>query len=400
MYQLSKLQKLSLKAKRVLVRSDLNVPLNSEGQITDDSRIQAAIPTIQYIIDQGGSVVLMSHLGRPKKGVDPKLSLKVCAKRLSELLNRPVMMAEECVGEAIEKKVKELKPGDILLLENLRFHEGEEYPEKEPEFVKQLAKLGDLYVNDAFGTAHRAHASTALIADAFKGRSGAGLLLQKELEYLEQVLKQPKHPFYTLLGGAKLSTKLGVIGALLKQVDKLLIGGAMAYTFLKAQGFSVGASLVEETYLDQAKTLLNEDKKSRKILLPVDHIAALATDEKQVITVSTQEGIPEGYRGVDIGPETIKEYSKILQGAKTIFWNGPMGIFETPQFAKGTFSMVEALAESQAVTVVGGGESVASVIASGKADRISHLSTGGGATLEYLEQGTLPGIEVLKGVVK
>ncbi len=388
---------LDLKNRRVLLRVDFNVPIEN-GQITDDTRIRASLPTIQYVLDQGGSLILMSHLGRPKGKPDPAFSLSPCAKRLSELLQRPVQMAPDCVGAKTENLARSLKPGEILLLENLRFHPGEEHPEKELRFVQTLAHLGDLYVNDAFGTAHRPHASTTLIAHFFPNQAAMGFLLEKELVYLQEALQHPKRPFCVLLGGAKISTKFKIIRGFMKQADTLLIGGAMAYTFFKAQEIPIGHSLVEDQFLEAAKELLDHSSQVHcRLFLPLDLVVAKRIDpqaERKV--VRTEEGIPEGFEGVDIGPKTIQKYGEVLQKASTIFWNGPMGVFETPPFDQGTRSLAHILANCPStLTIVGGGDSVAAIQQAKVADRFSHLSTGGGAALELIEQGTLPGIDAL-----
>jgi len=382
-----------LKGKSVLMRVDFNVPLDKQGHITDDSRIRAALPSIRYVLDQGGALILMSHLGRPQGKPDRAFSLKPCADRLSELLGKPVIMAPDCVGAEVKALATNLKPGEILFLENLRFHPEEEKPEKNPDFVRQLAELGDVYVNDAFGTAHRAHASTALIAQYFPGKAVAGFLMEKEIRTLGNLLVNPKRPFYAMIGGAKISTKMGVLNALQSKVDALLIGGGMAYTFFKAQGIEIGDSIHEDQFLSQAHDLL---KKSSSIFLPVDILIADSVDASaKTMVIDTFRGIPKGFQGVDIGPKTIKLFQSELQKAKTVFWNGPMGVFEIPAFANGTNAIATTLSQLNAETVVGGGESVAAVEAAGVADKISHISTGGGSALEYIEFGTLPGIKPL-----
>lgn len=387
------LKDLNLKGKRVLMRVDFNVPLDKMGAITDDSRIRAAIPSIEYILNHGASLILMSHLGRPKAMPDPQFSLAPCATRLSELLQRPVNMAPDCIGPVVKKMASQLKPGQILMLENVRFHPGEEEPEKDPEFAESLAELGDLFVNDAFGTAHRAHASTALIAKYFPESAAAGFLMEQEIAHLEPLLKHPAHPFYAIIGGAKVSTKAGVIHNLLKRVDALFLGGGMTYTFLKAKGISIGESLLEENEVETAKEILAQET---RIYLPTDLVIAkdFENDAERKI-IPAREGIPDGWRGMDIGPETILEWSSILQKGATVFWNGPLGVFEMPHFAVGTRGIAETLAASKAQTIVGGGDSVAAIQQMGLATRFSHLSTGGGASLEYLEYGHLPGIDAL-----
>lgn len=380
-----RVQDLPLGGKRVLLRVDFNVPLTKEGKISDDARIRASLPTIEYLLGQKARVILLSHLGRPEGKKEEKYTLKPCAKRLSELLKKPVAFASDCVGEIAEKSVEALPEGGLLLLENVRFHAEEETGDR--NFAKKIASLGDFYINDAFGTAHRAHATTATIATYFPGKKGAGFLLQKEIEFLGHALLEPKRPFYALVGGAKVSSKLGILQALVKKADSVFVGGAMAYTFLKAQGIAIGDSLVENGLLDEAIKLL----KTGKILLPSDHIV---TDKTQVKTVKA--AIPAGFQGVDIGPLTIEEWRQKLKDAKTIFWNGPLGIFEDPCFAEGTRQMALVLAQSAALTIIGGGDSVAAIESQGLGSKISHLSTGGGASLEFIEKGSLPGIEALK----
>lgn len=392
MYKLT-LKDLSLKGKRVLMRVDFNVPLSQTGEISDDSRIRASLASIQYILSQGASLVLMSHLGRPKGKKDPQFSLAPCAKRLSQLLKQPVLLAPDCVGPAVEKMVSHLKPKEVLLLENLRFHAAEEEPKEEPNFAASLAKLASIYVNDAFGTAHRAHASTALIAKFFPGKAVAGFLMEKEISELSSLLDRPDRPFYALIGGTKISTKLGVIHNLLKRIDALFIGGAMAFTFFKAQGIEMGASLVEESDLGSASDILASTK---ALFLPIDLVIADAfSNEAHRKTVLAKEGIPAEWQGMDIGSQTIAQWRKELSSAKTVFWNGPFGVFEMESFAVGTRAIAEALAQSKAKVVVGGGDSVAAIQQMGLSKQFAHLSTGGGASLEYLEFGHLPGIDAL-----
>jgi len=388
---------LLLKDKNVLIRVDFNVPMDKDSQITDDARIRASLSTIQYVLQHGGRAILMSHLGRPKEGSDPTLSLAPCARCLSKLLGKEVQMAPDCVGKIVEKMAKNLKSGEIMLLENLRFYPAEESPEKDPNFAKQLAVLGDLYVNDAFGTAHRAHSSTVEIARYFPGKAAAGCLMQKEMKFLGEALLQPKRPFYAIIGGAKISTKIGVIRSLLKKADAIFIGGGMAFTFLKAQGIEIGDSIHEDALLPEVKSILAEISHTKtKFFLPEDFVIADRIDkDAQVRVVAADQGIPKGFQGVDIGPKTVQKYIAALQSASTVFWNGPVGIFECSPFAKGTQALAIAISQLSAVTIVGGGESVSAMHQSGVADKITHLSTGGGASLEYVESGSLPGIEAL-----
>ena len=378
---------LPLTGKRALVRVDFNVPLKN-GVITDDTRIRAALPTIQFLLHHGAAVVLMSHLGRPK-GVDMAQSLKPAADHLSELLGQPVQFASDCVGSEVEAQAKALKAGEVLLLENLRFHKEEE--KNDPDFAKQLAVLADVYVNDAFGSAHRAHASTEAVAHFLP--AAAGLLMEKEINFLGKVLSDPQHPLISILGGAKVSDKLPVIHNLLPLVDKLIIGGGMANTFLKAQGYEIGGSLVEDTMLEQARELLATA--GDKILLPTDVVLA----DKFAADANTQEvaisQIKPGWLILDIGPQTRQRYAEALKDAKMIVWNGPMGVFEMPKFAAGTNAVAHAVAEADAITIIGGGDSVAAIEQAGVADRVTHISTGGGASLEFLEGKTLPGVAVL-----
>jgi phosphoglycerate kinase len=382
---------LSLDAKRVFIRVDFNVPLekNDQGdmQITSDKRIKASLPTIQYALEHGAGVILASHLGRPKGKPNPEMSLKPVAARLQELLGRPVIMAPDCVGPAVE--ALKPAPGEVLLLENLRFHAEEE--KNDPVFARQLAALCDLYVNDAFGSAHRAHASTAGMIP-FVAQAAAGLLMEKELKYLGMAVHHPERPCVAILGGAKVSDKIEVIENLGKVVDQLLIGGAMAYTFLRAQGLPTGNSLVEADKVDLAKTLL--EKLGGKLLLPVDHVVVseiAAGAPSEVV-----ETIPDGKIGVDIGPKTIAAYEAAIARAKTVIWNGPMGIFEKPPFDAGTVALAKAVAASGAVSVVGGGDSEKAIKAAGVTSKISHVSTGGGASLEFLAGLTLPGVAALE----
>ena len=374
--------------KRALVRCDFNVPLDANLQITDDTRIRAAVPTLQYLLEHGAAVILCSHLGRPK-GVQDNLRLNPVAVRLSELLGQPVIKLDDCIGPDVEAAAEAMKPCDVLLLENLRF-----YPEEEknnPEFAAKLAKLADVWVNDAFGTAHRAHASTAGVASYLP--AVAGFLLEKEIAFLGEAVQNPKRPFVAILGGAKISDKIGVIENLLTKADTLLIGGGMANTFLKAKGYELGDSLVEASSLELAAQLIA--KAGDKLLVPVDVVVAdaFSADAKRKVTAA--DAVEAGWRVLDIGPQTVDLYASRIRGAKTVVWNGPMGVFEFPPFAQGTFAVARALADSGATTIVGGGDSVAAVEQAGLAERITHISTGGGASLEFLEGRELPGIAAL-----
>ena len=382
---------LKINGKKVLLRVDFNVPLDATGAIADDSRIKASIPTIKYILDHGASVIIMSHLGRPK-GVDPLLSLKVCADRLSKLLHVPVLMAPDCVGDEVEAMAHKMPQGSVLMLENLRFHKGEEQPEDEPEFVQKLARLADVYVNDAFGTAHRAHASTAMIAKFFPGKAAAGFLMQDELDHLIPLLGEPKRPFYAIIGGAKISTKAGVIHNLLDRVDGLFLGGAMAYTFLQAKGILVGDSLVDEKEILAAKEILQYSN----VHLPLDFIVADSFCESaNTKQVSASVGFEKPWQGMDIGPATILDWKQKMGGAETVFWNGPLGVYEMNKFFNGTREIALFLASLKKTVIIGGGDSIAAIEKLQIKDQFTHLSTGGGASLELLEYGHLPGIDAL-----
>src|SRR6516164_2939360 len=384
---------LDLKGKRVFMRVDFNVPLNDVGTIGDDTRIRASLPTVQYAIERGARVILASHLGRPKGRPNPKMSLRPVATRLAELLGKPVAFAADCIGPEAEKAVSALQNGDVLLLENLRFHPEEE--KNDTEFARWLGVLAQVYVNDAFGSAHRAHASTEGITH-YLAPSAAGLLMQKELQYLSKATEHPVRPYVAIVGGAKVSDKIEFLQNLAKLADSVLVGGAMAYTFLKAQGVEVGRSKVEDDKLDLAKQLLKSAHvRNIKFMLPTDHVVSDRIDAASSATVVNTQNIPADKLGVDIGPLTRAAYAKEIARAKTIVWNGPMGVFEIDQFAEGTLEIARAVAGSNAVSIVGGGDSVAAVTKMGLADKICHISTGGGASLEFLSGMKLPGVEAL-----
>ncbi len=386
---------IDVKGKKVLVRVDFNVPLQ-DGTITDDTRVRASLPTISYLLEHGAAVVLMSHLGRPKGKVVPEMSLEPVARRLGELLGRLVVMARDCIGSEVKEQVAALRPGDVLLLENLRFHPGEE--QNDPGFAEKLASLGDVYVNDAFGTAHRAHASTEGVT-RFMAVNVAGFLMEKEIDYLSRAIADPQRPYTAILGGAKISGKIDVIQNLLDKVDAMLVGGGMMFTFLKAQGHGVGASLVEEDRLDIARSILERvERDAINLVLPVDTIAAESFSETAKSVTVPVEAIPAGWMGLDIGPETIELFRGEIAKSRTIVWNGPMGVFEMEPFAAGTRAVAEALAEATrngATTIVGGGDSAAAITKLGLQGAVSHVSTGGGASLEFLEGKTLPGVAAL-----
>ena len=386
------LRDLDVKGKKVFVRADFNVPLDGD-KITDDTRIRSALPTIEYLLDNGAKVILASHLGRPKGKPSEKYSLSPVAKRLSQLLGKEVKIAGDCVGPEVQAQAAKLQPGEVLLLEKLRFHAEEE--KNDPEFAKQLASLADLYVNDAFGTAHRAHASTAGIAQYLT--AAAGFLLEKELKFLGGALENPQRPFVAILGGAKVSDKIGVIQNLLGKVDKLIIGGGMAYTFLKSRGLGIGKSLLEADKIDLARRLEAEAKaRGVQLLLPVDVIVADEFAETSNHKAVSVEEIPADWEGMDIGPKTIQLFRQALVGAKTVVWNGPLGVFEMKPFSLGTKAIAQTLAELEdATTIIGGGDSAAAVEQLGYADKITHISTGGGASLEFLEGKELPGVAAL-----
>lgn len=389
----------NLKDKKVLVRVDFNVPLDENQKITDDIRIVSSLPTIKKIIADGGKTILMSHLGRPKGKSNPKYSLKPAAERLSELLNKEVKLAPDCIGDEVKKLVEDMKNGEVILLENVRFHEEEE--KNDSGFAKKLAGLGDVYINDAFGSAHRAHASTEGVTK-FIDTCVAGYLMKKELDYLGSAVSNPERPYCAILGGAKISGKIDVIMNLFGKVDTLLIGGGMAFTFFKAQGKEIGKSLLEEEKLNLAKEVLEKAKTSKiNFVLPKDVVVAQEFKNDSPSSVVNIDNIPSDKMGLDIGPETIKLFKDSLVNAKTIVWNGPMGVFEMENFAKGTFAIAEALAEatkSGATTIIGGGDSAAAITKAGLEDKVSHVSTGGGASLEFLEGKVLPGVASLSDV--
>lgn len=374
--------------KRVLVRVDFNVPIK-DGKVGDDTRIRAALPTIQYLLEHNAAVILCSHLGRPKGGPDPAFSLQPTAERLSELIARPVDFAPVPVGPAAVEAAQALEPGGVLVLENTRFHPGE--TKNDPEMAKELAGLADVFVLDAFGSAHRAHASTEGVTHYLP--AVAGYLLEKEIRYLGQAIADPEHPFVAILGGAKVSDKIGVIRNLLQKADQVLVGGGMANTFFKAQGYPVGDSLVEDEALDTARGLLEGG--ANRLRLPVDVVIADGFDAEAEMEIMPMGPVPDGWRILDIGPETVSSFAKVIESARTVVWNGPMGVFEFPRFAAGTVGVARAVAASQATSIVGGGDSVAAIQQAGLADKITHISTGGGASLEMLEGKELPGVAAL-----
>ncbi len=385
---------IDVNGKKVLVRCDFNVPIDSEtGEITDNRRIRAALPTIQYLLDHNAKVILCSHLGRPKGEFNLKYSLKPVAEELSKLLNKDVKLAKDVIGENAKELTANMKEGDIVLLENVRFHKEEE--QNDPEYSKALASMAEIYVNDAFGTAHRAHSSTTGVADYLPAVSG--FLIEKELEFLGGALENPAHPFVAILGGAKVSDKIGVIENLLDKVDTLIIGGGMAYTFYKAQGHHIGTSICEEDKLDLAKSILEKaQEKGVKLLLPVDnHVSSEYSNNGEEKMVNSTE-IPDGFMGLDIGPKTIEKFEEAVKDAKTVVWNGPLGVCEFDKFATGTKAVATMLSKIDAITIIGGGDSAAAIEKLGLADKMTHISTGGGASLEFLEGKTLPGIACLQ----
>lgn len=384
------IEDIDVNGKKVLMRCDFNVPQDENGNITDNRRIVSALPSIKYLIEHNAKVILCSHLGRPKGEFKEKYSLKPIAEELSKLLGKEVKLAKDVIGEDAHNLANNLKDGDVMLLENVRFHKEEEA--NDPEFAKKLADMAEIYVNDAFGTAHRAHASTAGVASYLPAVSG--FLIKKELDFMGSALENPERPFVAILGGAKVSDKIGVIENLMEKVDTLIIGGAMAYTFLKATGKNIGNSLCEDEKLELAKDILEKAKqKNVKLMLPVDNIEAKSTNDEVTKIV---EEIEDGYAGFDIGPKTIEMYEKELESAKTVVWNGPLGMFELEKFANGTMSIARKLAELDAITIIGGGDSASAIEKAGLSDKMSHISTGGGASLEFLEGKKLPGIEVLE----
>ena len=386
------IEDIQVSGKKVLVRCDFNVPLDADKNITDETRINAALPTIKYLLENGAAVILCSHLGRPKGEFNMKYSLAPVAKRLSEKLGQEVKLAKDVIGPSAKKLAAEVKPGQAILLENVRFHAEEE--KNDPAFAKELASMAEIYVSDAFGTVHRAHASTAGVAAYLP--AVAGYLIGKELNFLGGAISNPERPFVAILGGAKVKDKIGVITNLLEKVDTLIIGGGMAYTFSKAQGGEIGDSLLDEERIELAKEIMKSaEEKGVKLLLPVDTVIANDFDNPTDIKTVEAGKIPAGYQGLDIGPKTVELFSEAVKTAKTVVWNGPMGVFEKPEFAKGTLAIATAMAESDATTIIGGGDSAAAVTQMGLASKMSHISTGGGASLEFLEGKTLPGVAAL-----
>ncbi|HEX2953431.1 MAG TPA: phosphoglycerate kinase [Bacillota bacterium] len=382
-----------VKGKRVFVRVDFNVPVDDKGQITDDTRIKAAIPTIKNLSDRGAKVILASHFGRPKGGPDPKYKMDVMAARLGELMGKKIVKVDDCIGDVPKKAIAELPEGGIVLLENVRFYKEEEA--NDPAFAQKLAELAEMYVNDAFGTAHRAHASTAGVA-AYLKPAVAGYLMEKELNVMGKAISNPERPLVAILGGAKVADKIGVISNLLEKVDTLIIGGGMAFTFLKAKGYEIGQSLLDAERIDFAKEMMAKAQaKGVKLLLPIDTMVADNFKNPTKNFVVKADAIPSDMEGVDIGPETMKLFADAVKGAKTVIWNGPMGVFELPQFAVGTKAIAQAMADSGAITIVGGGDSAAAVEQLGFAEKMTHISTGGGASLEFLEGKVLPGVAAL-----
>ncbi|NGX56692.1 MAG: Bifunctional PGK/TIM [Candidatus Anoxychlamydiales bacterium] len=390
------LKDLDLKNKKVLMRVDFNVPLKN-GKISDDTRIKKTLPSIKYILNNEASLILMSHMGRPKGKREDQLSLKIVADRLEKLLNKKVIFVKDSIGKEVEKLAKNLKEGEILLLENLRFHEAEEKPGKDEGFAKSLASLADIYVNDAFGTSHRKHSSTYEIAKYFKDKAVAGFLLEKEINFLGNAIRNPKRPFYAIIGGSKISSKINVLLNLINKVDALFIGGGMSYTFLKAKGVDIANSIVELDQIDSANKIM-EKCKNKNVALHLAKDIVIAddmSDKANIKTINSSQNFDENFEGVDIGEKTINEWIELLKKAKTILWNGPLGVFEIEKFANGTNKIALAISKMDAITIIGGGDSVAAINNLNLEDEFSHISTGGGASLEYIEFGTLPGIEVL-----
>ncbi len=391
------IDEINFKGRRAIMRVDFNVPLNSDFQITDDSRMRAAVPSIKKILDDGGSVIVMSHLGRPKEGPEDKFSLRHIREHLAKLLGVEVKFAEDCIGDLTHQKALNLKPGEVLLLENLRFYKEE--TKGNEEFARKLAQLADVYVNDAFGTAHRAHASTTIIAKFFPNDKAFGYLMARELSSIDKVLKDVQRPYTAIIGGAKVSSKIEILENLLDKVDDLIIGGGMMFTFIKANGGQIGGSLVEEDFLEKAKEIMAKaEQKGVKLHIPTDAIIADAFSNDAHFKESAADAIPDGWLGLDIGPESIKAFAETIKKSKTVLWNGPMGVFEMENFAKGTKMVAEALVEATsngAFTLIGGGDSVAAINQLGLADKVSYVSTGGGALLEYMEGKVLPGVQAI-----
>ena len=386
------IEDLEIKGKRVFIRADFNVPLDENLQITDDRRIRSTLPTINYAIDEGAKVIISSHLGRPKGKIDPKFSLAPVAKRLQRLLNKEVIFAPDCIGSQVENIISKMKEGDVVLLENLRFHPGEE--QNDEDFARSLANLAEVYINDAFGASHRAHASIVGIPKYLP--SAAGFLLKKEIEYLKGAVENPIKPFVAILGGAKVSGKIGVLEHLAGKVDKVIVGGGMAFTFIKAMGYEIGDSLVEDSMINTALKIIDKLKDSGiKFYLPVDCVIAQSLEPGAVIKIVPTLEIPKGWKGLDIGPASVKLFSEVIQDAKTILWNGPMGVFEKDAFSRGTYEIAHAIADAYALTIVGGGDTDLAIHRAGLSDAISFISTGGGASLQLLEGKELPGIAAL-----
>jgi len=390
------IDKLDLKGKRVFIRADFNVPLDDDLNITDDSRIRGALPTINYAIDAGAKVILASHLGRPKGKADPRLSLSAVAKRLGRLLGKEVKFAPDCVGPQVGAQIQRMAPGDVLVLENLRFHKGE--TENDPGFAQALAELVDVYVNDAFGSSHRAHASITGITEHVSDVA-AGFLMQREISYLHGALAEPVRPFVVIIGGAKVSSKLAVVENLSARADKVIVGGGMAFTFLRSMGYGVGASMVEEDMLETANRIrLEARSKGKKFYLPVDCVVSTEFSDKGETKIVTTQEIPDGWLALDIGPASLRLFQEAIQNAKTVLWNGPMGVFEIDAFSRGTFGVAHAVADTYALTIVGGGDSALAVHRAGESENMSFISTGGGATLELLEGKELPGLAAIPDV--